>query len=391
MDFQFTEEEQRLVESTRRLAEDRFADRAFTWDSFPWENAKVLAEAGLTGIALPVEDGGQGGSLLDAVLVMEAISQVCPHSGDAVQAANFGAIRQIAALGSSRLKQDVLPRLLAGEGLVTAGMSEPEAGSALTELRTRARVEGNEIVLDGQKIWNSHGPEATHVVVWCRFGPRTRDIGAVVVPVEAPGMTKGATETYMSGEHHCALHFENCRVPREYALAESEGLGKMMAIFGVERVGNAVRALALAQSAFDRAVMHAKDREQFGRPLCEFQGLQWKFADMKVKLDAARLLIYRAVVNADAGAPDPIEASIAKVYANERAFEVAHDALQIFGAAGYSTTSPLEYIARRVRGWMIAGGSVEVQRNRIAQEIFGRRFSQRAPEPTGAGPEEIRR
>jgi alkylation response protein AidB-like acyl-CoA dehydrogenase len=384
MDFQLTEEEQRLVDNTRRLAEDRFAERAFRWESFPWENARTLAEAGLTGIAIPVDDGGQGGSLIDAVLVMETVSQVCPHSGDAVQATNFGAIRQIAAFGGDRVKREVLPALLAGEALVTAGMSEPDAGSALTELRTRARVEGDEIILDGQKIWNSHGPEATHVVVWCRFGPRTRDIGAVVVPVDTPGMTKGATETYMSGEKHCALHFEDCRVPREYALAESEGLRRMMTVFGVERVGNAVRALALAQSAFDRAVAHAKEREQFGRPLCEFQGLQWKFADMRMKLDAARLLIYRAVVNADRGAPDPIQASIAKAYANECAFEVANDALQVFGAAGYSTTSPLEYIARRVRGWMIAGGSMEMQRNRIAQEIFGRRFSQRLPEASSA-------
>src|SRR5690606_22763427 len=138
-----------------------------------------------------------------------------------------------------------------------------------------------------------------------------RDIGCVVVPTDTPGFRKGPAETYMSGEHHGALYMDNVRVPRDYVLAESDALRRMFTIFGVERVGNAVRALALAQTAFERAVEHAKTREQFGRPLCEFQGLQWKFADMKMKLDAARLLIYRAVANADDGAPSPAEASIA--------------------------------------------------------------------------------
>lgn len=380
MDFSLTPEHRTLVDSARGLAEARFAERAFTWDGFPWENAKILAENGFTGILIPEQDGGQGGTLMDAVLVMEAVSQVCPNSGDAVQATNFGAIRQISAFGSDRVKQEVLPSLIAGEALISAGMSEPEAGSALTELRTTAEYDGDDVVLNGQKVWNSHGPEITHAVVWCRFGPRTRDIGCVVVPADAPGFSKGPAETYMSGEHHAALYMDGCRVPREYVLADHEALSRMFTIFGVERLGNAVRALSLAQAAFDRAVEHAKAREQFGRPLCEFQGLQWKFADMRMRLDAARLLIYRAVANAEDGAPDPTEASIAKCYANEAAFEVANQALQVFGASGYSTEFPMEYLVRRTRGWMIAGGSVEMMRNRIAEAIFDRRFSQRRQE-----------
>lgn len=381
MDFQLTEEQRHLQRSARRLAQEQFAAKAFTWDvtgEYPWDNAKTLANAGLAGITISEELGGQGGTLSDAVLVMEAVSEVCPNSGDFIQATNFGAIRQVAEFGSERLRKEILPILLAGDGLISVGMSEAEAGSGLTDLTTAARVEADEIVIDGVKMWNSNGPHITHVVVWCRFGERTRDIGAVVVPVDTPGFSKGDPETYMSGEQYCALYLDDVRVPREYALAEGNAFQKMMTVFGVERIGNGVRALALAQHAFDLAVEHAKDRQQFGRPLCEFQGLQWKFADMRVQLDAARLLLYRAVVNADRGAPDPTEASIAKLFANETAFRVANDALQVFGAAGYSTTSPLEYIARRVRGWMIAGGSVEMQRNRIAADIFQRRFSQRS-------------
>ena len=383
MDFMLTAEQRELRSVARRLAEEHFATNAFTWQGFPWDNARLLARNGFTGITIPVEDGGQGGTLMDAVLVMEAVSEVCPHSGDAVQATNFGAIRQLAAFGSDRVKREILPSLISGDGLISAGMSEPEAGSALTDLRTTARFDGDDVVVSGQKIWGTHTPEITHSVVWARFGPRARDIGCIVVPADSPGVTRGQINTYMSGERHCAIYLDDVRVPREYVLADSDALRRMFTIFGVERVGNATRALALAQSAFDRAVEHAKSREQFGRPICEFQGLQWRFADMKMKLDAARLLIYRAVQNADEGAPDPTEASIAKCFTNEAAFDVANEALQMFGASGYSTELPLEYIVRRIRGWMIAGGSVEMMRNRIAESIFGRSFSQRAPDGQG--------
>lgn len=382
MDFEFTPEQMALRSSAARLARDKFAATAFTHDDFPWENLKVLAEAGFTGLTIPEAYGGQGASLLDALLVMEAVSEVCPQTGDAVQVTNFGAIRQIAAFGTDEVRHELLPRLIAGDGLVTAGMSEPGAGSSLTELTMRAEIDGDHVVLNGQKIWNSHGPDASHVVVWCRFGPSTRDIGAVVVPTDTPGFVKGAPERYMSGERHCALHLDGVRVPRSHVLAERDGMSKMLTIFGIERMGNAVRSLALAQSAFDRAVQHAKTRQQFGRNLCEFQGIQWKFADMKVQLDAARLLVYRAVVNAGDGAPQQAEAQIAKLHANETAFKVANEALQVFGAAGYSTELPMEYLVRRTRGWMIAGGSLEMMRNKIAESVFDRRFSQRAPKAT---------
>jgi alkylation response protein AidB-like acyl-CoA dehydrogenase len=377
VDFGFTVEQQALRDSARRLAEAKFADRAFRRDGFAWDSLKVLAEAGYTGLTLSEADGGQGATLLDAMIVMEAVSAVCPHSGDALQATNFGAIRQVAAYGSESLKKELLPPLLSGDALISAGMSEPDAGSALTDLRTQARYDGADVVINGGKIWNSHGPEVTHVVVWCRFGPKSKDIGAVVVPADRPGFRRGRTETYMSGERHAALYFDDCRVPRANVLTDHDGVKKMMTTFGIERMGNAIRAIALAQSAFDRAVEHAKTRSQFGRPLCEFQGIQWKFADMKVQLDAARLLAYRAVANADAGAPEPAEAAIAKLYANETAFRVANEALQIFGASGYTQGSPMEYIVRRTRGWMIAGGSVEMLRSRIAESVFDRRFSQR--------------
>jgi alkylation response protein AidB-like acyl-CoA dehydrogenase len=158
------------------------------------------------------------------------------------------------------------------------------------------------------------------------------------------------------------------------------GFKKQMAGFNVERIGNSSRSLALGRHAFEIAKEHATLREQFGRPLCDFQGLQWKFANMKVQLDAAQLLLYRAAQHADAGFPSADETAIAKVACNRAGFEVSNEAMQIMGGAGYSEDSLVEYCFRRTRGWMIAGGAIEVLLNRIAEGVFERRFSQRADE-----------
>jgi len=382
MDFQLNEEQRLLQNMARKLAEEKFAPKAFTWEEkgeYPWENAKILADHGLTGITIPEEDGGQGGTLLDAILVMEQVGMVCPHTADAVQASNFGAIRQVSMYGQPELKKKVLPPLLRGEKIITAAMSEPNAGSASTDLQTKARIEGDQVVINGSKIFNSNGPHASYYVVWVRFGDTVRTSGAVLVDDQAPGFSRGKTERYMSGEDHCALYFDDCRVPVENILVGEDGFRKLFSVFNIERSGNAIRSLALAQSAFDRAVAHARERTQFGRPICEFQGLQWKVAEMKMKLDAARLLIYRAAVNAQSGAPSALETSVAKAYANQIAFEVANESLQIFGGYGYSTEYPMEYLVRRTRGWMIAGGTIEILKNKIAEEVFGLKFDQRRP------------
>jgi alkylation response protein AidB-like acyl-CoA dehydrogenase len=204
-------------------------------------------------------------------------------------------------------------------------------------------------------------------------------IGAVLVPRDAPGFRIGEPARFMSGEPWAPLYFDDCLVPEDLVLLPAGGFRKLFAIFNVERIGNATRSLALGQAAFDHAVAHARERRQFGRRLAEFQGLQWKLADMKMKLDAARLLVYRAAAGADRGAPSPLDTAIAKAFANTAGFEVANEALQILGGYGYSTEYPLEYLARRTRGWMIAGGTVEILKNRIAEGIFGESFSQRAP------------
>ncbi len=381
MDFALTPEQRLLKDSVKRMAREQFGPDAFSWEDrqeYPWKNAEILAREGLTGITLPEEVGGHGSSLLDAVLVIEAVGEVCPHTADVVQATNFGAVKVVADLASDELKRRILPDILAGKAIITAAMTEPDAGSALTDLRTSAQIAGDKVILNGSKMFNSNGPHARFFLVWCRFGPSARDIGAVVVERGTPGFSTGKPERFMSGEQYCALYFNDCQVPAENIVTDRDGFRKQMATFNIERIGNTARSLALAQQAFDRAVDHAAERQQFGRPLSEFQGIQWKVAEMKMRLDAARLLLYRAACELDGqGRPSPMNTAIAKAYTNQIAFEVASDAMQVFGGYGYSHEFPMEYLFRRIRGWMIAGGSLEMQKNRIAEGVFGRKFSQR--------------
>ncbi len=380
MDFQLTSEQAALVKAAKDLAHREFAPRAFTWeekDEYPREYLAVLARHGLSGITLPEEVGGQGGTLMQAVLVIEAVTGICPNAADCLQALNFSGIQLLARFGSPALHEKHLGRLLRGEGLISVAMSEPGAGSAVTELKTTATVHDDEVVLDGQKIFNSNGPHCTHWVVWARFGPSARDVGVVLVEKGAPGV-EVQPHRFMSGEQYAMLFFERCRVPAENILVRRDAFGQMMSVFNVERLGNAARSLGLGQLAFDLAVSHAKTREQFGRRLCEFQGLQWKFAEMKLALESARLLLYRAAANADVGLPSALETSLAKLACNRAGFNVANEALQVLGGLGYSDESPMNYIFRRTRGWMIAGGTIEQMLNRVAAEVFEENFRQRA-------------
>ncbi|MBI1725619.1 MAG: acyl-CoA dehydrogenase family protein [Candidatus Tectomicrobia bacterium] len=383
MDFQLSDEDRLLQQTARDLAVREFARDAYSYartGEYPRRSMKVLAEHGMMGMTVREPHGG-GRSIFEACVVMEAVAQVCPHSGDVVQMGNMGPIRIIDELGTEEQRARFLPCLCGGAKIISIAMSEPDAGSAATDLKTSAKYDGGSVVLNGQKCFSSNAPHADLFVVFVRFGPRTRDCGALVVETGAPGFAKGKTEHFMSGEAHCALHFEGARVPRENVLIDSDGFRVLMPIFNVERLGNATRCLALAQAAYGMTVEHTKTRRQFGRPLCEFQGVQWMVADMRVKLEAARLLLYRALSNARAGLPTAIETTAAKIYCNEMARQVADDAIQLHGAYGYSTELPLEFLYRKIRGWSIAGGTVQVLRNRLADLIYERSFSQRPPRP----------
>lgn len=382
MNFEFTEEQRMFHDAVDGFAARNLADGALARahaEGFPRDVAKMLAEQGLLGITMREEDGGQGGSLMDAVIAIQTVAAHCPRSADVVQAGNFGAIRVLAEYGTDDQKARYLAPLLAGDKVISVGMSEPEAGSALTDLKTMATADGDGVRLNGTKVFSTHSPEADVFLIYCRYGPGVNGIGSVLLDPETPGVTRGKPVMYLGGEEWCQLYFENAFVPAENILLREGGFKRQIAGFNVERLGNSARSVALGRYAFEMARKHATERIQFGRPLCEFQGLQWKFADMKLKLESAQLLLYRAAANADLGFPSVEDTAMAKLACNRAGHEVASEAMQILGAAGYSQDCIIEYCFRRTRGWMIAGGSSEMMMNRIAESIFDRRFPQRPP------------
>jgi alkylation response protein AidB-like acyl-CoA dehydrogenase len=380
MDFRFTEEQVQFRDSVRRFAEKHLAQGALARAhaaEYPWEVAKQMAAQGLLGITVAEVDGGQGGTLMDAVIAIETVAAVCPRSADVVQAGNFGAIRVLAEYGTKAQKEKYLKRLLSGEAVISVGMTEPEAGSAVTDLTTSATPDGAGYRVNGSKVFTTHSAYADVYLAYVRFGPGVGGIGSVLIDTKAPGVRFGQRSKFMSGEDWAQVYFEDVRVPADMVVLKEGGFKKQIAGFNVERIGNTARSLALGRYAYERAKEWAQQRKQFGRLLCEFQGLQWKFAEMKMKLDAGQLLLYRAAANADRGFPSAEETAIAKAFCNQAGFDVANDALQVMGGLGYSQESLVEYCVRRCRGWMIAGGSIEILKNRIAEEIFGRSFPQR--------------
>ncbi|MFZ0423134.1 MAG: acyl-CoA dehydrogenase family protein [Xanthobacteraceae bacterium] len=387
MNFDFSDEQKQFADTVRRFARAQLAPGALKRahdPRFPFDVAQAMAKQGLLGITLPQSEGGQGGTLMDAVIAIMEVAAECPRSADVVQFGNFGPIRTFAEYGTPAQKERWLGELLAGRMVMSLGMTEPDAGSALTDLKTSARADGAHYVINGSKVFSTFSSDARIFLIYVRFGPGLGGIGSVLVERNTPGFSIGPPRAFMSDEEWCELSFTDCRIPAENVLLGPGGFKQQMAGFNVERLGNTARSLAYGRYAFAAARDYAATREQFDRPLCEFQGLQWKFADMAIKLDSAQLLLHRAAANADRGLPSAYETAVAKAACNQTGFEVSSEAVQVMGALGYSRETLVEYCMRRTRGWMIAGGSIEMLKNRIAEHVFDRRFDQRKRPPAKA-------
>jgi len=382
MDFSLTSDQQMFCDSVRGFAEKHLAAGALArahQEEHPWDVSKLIAEQGLMGIAMKEEDGGQGGTLMDAILAIETVAQVCPRSADVIQAGNFGPVRVLAEYGTRDQKDRYLKKILAGESVITVGMTEPDAGSAVTDLTTSAKPDGSGYRINGVKVFQTHASYAEVMLTYVRFSPGVGGIGSVLIPRDADGFKQGAPSKFLNGEDWVQTYLDNVYVGPENVMLKEGGFKKQIAGFNVERIGNTARSLAFGRYAYEQARQWAMQRKQFGRPLCDFQGLQWKFADMKIKLDAGQLLIYRAVANAVDGIPTAEDTAIAKAFCNQAGFDICNEAMQVMGGMGYTQETLVEYCFRKCRGWMIAGGSIEILKNRIAESIFERSFSQRPP------------
>lgn len=382
MDFELSEEQKTFRDSVRGFAERHLAagalERAHR-EEHPKDAARLMAQQGLLGITIAEKDGGQGGSLMDAVIAIETVALVCPRSADVIQTGNFGPIRVLAEYGSEDQKKRYLQRLLSGEGVISIAMTEPEAGSAVTDLQTAATPDGKGYRINGSKVFTTHAHYCDVMLVYVRFGPGVGGIGSVLIEPKAAGVQQGKPSRFMNGEEWVTTYFENVYVAPENVVLGKGGFKKQIAGFNSNRLGNAARSLAFGRYAYEQARQWALQRKQFGRLLAEFQGLQWKFADMKIKIDAGQLLLYRAARNADRGFPSAEETAVAKAFCNQAGFEICSEAMQVMGGMGFTEETLVEYCFRKCRGWMIAGGSIEILKNRIAESVFGRTFSQRPP------------
>ncbi|EAQ02558.1 butyryl-CoA dehydrogenase [Pseudooceanicola batsensis HTCC2597] len=374
----------------RKLAEREFAPMAAHWDDkeeFPTANRDKLAELGYLGMFIPEEYGGSGAPVIQGTVFLEEMARVCFNTALVSQLYLNGPSRAISVLGNEEQKKRFLPDMAAGRKFIAIAISEPEAGSAVTDLRTTATKDGDGWVLNGNKCWSTGAHVADYALVFCRFGKASgaKGIGAFVVDLKKPGARIGHISLKMGGRGltEAEIILENYKAGPEDVLVEgdpesSRSFALLMSSFGPERVGNAAMCVGLAQGAFDAAKAYSEIRHQFGRPIKEFQGLQWKIADMATQVHAARLMVYRAATNpAPNGFPDPMDATMAKLYANEMAQKVTNEALQIHGHNGYTREYPLERMVRDARGFALGGGTVEILRNTIAAMVYGHSFDQR--------------
>ncbi len=385
MDFSLTEEQRALQETARKYARERlpeFARHCEEQDEAPpHELVQEFAEMGFLGINVAEQYGGLGLGNVEALLVIEELAKVSGAVAFPVFESCVGPVRAIEHFASESLRQRVIPAVCRGEKMVAVSMSEPNAGSALTDLTTRGEVRGGEVVLNGTKRWCSGGGHADGYVVYCRLSddPGPKGIGAVYVEKDTPGMTFGARERLMGfrGVPSSDIYFDNCAVPLDNVVVPAGGFKKLMEAFDLERCGNATMALAQAAGALEDVIAYVQERKQFGKPIVEFQAVQIRLAEMRMRVDAARLLIHRAAANAEKGLPSILESSMAKCFANEISREVCGHAVQLMGGYGYSREYPMERRLRDAWGWGIAGGAIDIQKVNIAAAMVGKRFDQR--------------
>jgi 3-sulfinopropanoyl-CoA desulfinase len=391
MNLGLTSEELALQERARAFAEEIVRPRAAAIDveeQYPWDIVKALTDAGFMGMTIPAAYGGQGRSFLEAVLVIEQMAKCCTVTGRIVVEANMGAISTVMTYGSDEQKQLAAELVLSGDKPAIC-ITEPDAGSDTTAMTTRADRRDNRYIINGRKHWiTGAGVSNLHLIFARVFDEKGEELGIggfLAVRGQAKGLRMARREKTMGlrGIPEGELVFEELEVPANMAIVPPAGLKRgfagLMNAYNSQRVGAGTVAMGVAAGALDLAVDWVKRREQFNRPIGEFQGLQWMLADMQTQLTAARLMLYAAARSRGEGSafPDPMLAAQAKVFASEAAIRIVNDALQMFGARGYSRELPLERMARDVRMFTIGGGTAQVLRTLVASKLLGWKLPQR--------------
>ena len=384
--FELTETQKQLQATAREFAKKEIAPRAAEVDrteQYPWENVKQLTKQGFMGMTVPQEYGGPGMTYLDVVLVIEEIAKVCGVSARIVVEANMGAVGAVMKYGSETQKKLAAEHVLSGDKPAIC-ITEPGAGSAASEMSTRADHKGDHYILNGTKHWITGGGVSKFHLIFARVfeNEEPQGIAGFIALSGTDGLKVGTREPAMGlrGIPETQIICEDLEVPEEMILIPPEGLQRgfagLMNAYNGQRVGAGTVALGIAAGAYELALEYSQQREQFGRPICEFQGLQWMLGDMHTQLEAARLLLRKAACSGKKGFPDMLEAAQAKIFASEMAIKVTNDALQIFGSAGYSRNLPLERMARDARMFTIGGGTAQILRTVVASALLDRKLPQ---------------
>jgi alkylation response protein AidB-like acyl-CoA dehydrogenase len=378
----------RLRDQARELAQGPIRARAAEVDrteQYPWDHVDAMKDAGFLGMTIPKDYGGQSKDWLDAVLVIEEMAKACSIAGRIAVETNMGAVSAIMAYGSEEQRKLAADMVLSGDKPAIC-ITEPDAGSDASGMTTRADKRGNRYVLNGKKHWITGGGVSRLHLIFAKIFDEQGNFegvgGFLAIRDETQGLEIVKREPTMGlrGIPEAEVAFNDMELPPSALIMPPRGLKKgfadLMTAYNSQRVGAGTVALGIMEGAYELALDWTEEREQFGRPINEFQGVQWRLADMSIRIAAAQALIYKAAESGKDGFPDKIMAAQAKIYTSENAIQVVNEALQLFGARGYSRNLPLERMARDVRMFTIGGGTAEVLRNVVASGLLGKKLPQ---------------
>ena len=373
MEFKIGTEQREMIAAVRQLAQSEFKQEAPKWmdGTFPWPNIKKLAGLGVLGMSVPEEYGGLGLSILDSALILEEIAKVDYVTAMAVLGEAGVQTRVISHYAPKAIKERILPRVISGDCILAICMTEPHAGTDVANYRTNTKRHGNHLVLNGTKTLISRAAEAGMFVVFTRVDgkPGREGIGCVLVEQGTPGLAVTGTYHTMGGENLHEVQFNDCELPPENLVIETDGFKKLLTAFNTQRCLNPSISLGLAEGAFDEAVRYVNDRKLFSKSIADFQGIRWKFADMFKDIEAGRGLLYRACLTANPF-PDPFMAATAKVFCNEMSLRVTSEAVQVHGGYGFTDEYPVSRLYRGARYGSLGGGSSESLRDLIGKRIL---------------------
>jgi len=368
-----TDEQRALVDTVRQLARDKqFRANSIKYmdGTYPWDNLNDLARIGVLGMSIPEEYGGSNLSVFDTALVLEEVAKNCYATAMALMGMVGVQVRVISTYAPESMRRDILPKVCAGEAHLAVCMTEPHAGTDVPNYRTNTRLYADRAVLNGVKTLISRANEAEWFVVFSRIddSPGRDGIGCVLVNRNYPGFEVTARYHTMGGEYLAEIQFKDVEVPLENVILRQGGFKKLLSAFNTQRCLNPSISLGLAEGAFEEAINYVRDRKIRGGSVSEFQGIQWKLAEMYRDIEAGRALLYRACLSANPF-PDPHEAAIAKMFVNEMAIRVTSEALQVHGGYGFTDDYPISRMYRGVRYGTLGGGATEALKDLVGRML----------------------